>query len=304
VSGPSISVIIPTRQRPELLRRAVTSVVDQRYDGEIEVIIVFDQETPVDPGVPAGDGRIIRTMTNERSPGLAGARNTGILASTADLVGYCDDDDEWLPGKLLRQADALAAAPEAEVVVTGATIVYEDRTFDRIPEQRRVTLEQLLRSRAQEVHPSSIVVRRTAMLDGIGLVDEDIPGSYGEDYEWLLRAARRTPVIAVGDPLVRVYWHPSSFFADRWSTMIEAIRYLLAKHPEFARERLGLARLYGRLAFANAALGNRSEARAWARKTLRLNPRERRAYLALAVSTGLVSVDTLMKLAHRRGKGI
>jgi glycosyltransferase involved in cell wall biosynthesis len=282
----------------------VTSVVDQRYDGEIEVIIVFDQETPVDPGVPAGDGRRIRTMTNERTPGLAGARNSGILASTADLVGYCDDDDEWLPGKLLRQADALAAAPEAEVVVTGATIVYEGRTFDRIPDRRHVTLEQLLRSRAQEVHPSSIVVRRAAMLDGIGLVDEDIPGSYGEDYEWLLRAARRTPVIAVCDPLVRVYWHPSSFFADRWSTMIEAIRYLLAKHPEFAREPLGLARLYGRLAFANAALGNRSEARAWARKTLRLNPRERRAYLALAVSTGLVSVDRLMKLAHRRGKGI
>jgi glycosyltransferase involved in cell wall biosynthesis len=297
-------VIIPTRQRPELLRRAVTSVVDQRYDGEIEVIIVFDQETPVDPGVPAGDGRRIRTMTNERTPGLAGARNSGILASTADLVGYCDDDDEWLPGKLLRQADALAAAPEAEVVVTGATIVYEGRTFDRIPDRRHVTLEQLLRSRAQEVHPSSIVVRRAAMLDGIGLVDEDIPGSYGEDYEWLLRAARRTPVIAVCDPLVRVYWHPSSFFADRWSTMIEAIRYLLAKHPAFAREPLGLARLYGRLAFANAALGNRSEARAWARKTLRLNPRERRAYLALAVSTGLVSVDRLMKLAHRRGKGI
>jgi glycosyltransferase involved in cell wall biosynthesis len=304
VPDPSISVIIPTRQRPELLRRAVTSVVDQGYGGEIEVLIVFDQETPVDPGVPAGPGRRIRTMTNQRSPGLAGARNSGILASGADLVGYCDDDDEWLPDKLRRQAEAFAASPEAEVVVTGATIVYEDRTFERIPDRRIVTLEQLLRSRAQEVHPSSIVVRRTAMLDGIGLVDEEIPGSYGEDYEWLLRAARRTPIVAVPDPLVRVYWHPSSFFADRWSTMIDAIRYLLARHPEFRREPRGLARLYGRIAFANAALGNGPEARAWARKTLRLNPRERRAYLALAVSTGIVSVDTLMRFAHRRGRGI
>jgi glycosyltransferase involved in cell wall biosynthesis len=304
VSDPSISVIIPTRQRPELLRRAVTSVVDQGYEGEIEVIVVFDQETPVDPGVPAGEARTIRTMTNERSPGLAGARNSGILASTAEVVGYCDDDDEWLPGKLRRQADALADSPGAEVVVTGARIVYEDRTFDRIPDRRTVTLRQLLRSRAQEVHPSSIVVRREAMLDGIGLVDEDIPGSYGEDYEWLLRAARRTPIVAVPDPLVRVHWHRSSFFADRWSTMIEAIQYLLAKHPEFQEEPIGLARLYGRLAFANAALKNRSAARAWARKTLRLNPRERRAYLAILVSTGLVSVEALMKLAHRRGKGI
>jgi glycosyltransferase involved in cell wall biosynthesis len=304
VLDPSISVIVPTRQRPELLRRAVASIAEQAYEGEIEVIVVFDQETPVDPGVATRDGRTIRTMTNDRAPGLAGARNSGILASTADVVGYCDDDDEWLPGKARRQVDALAAAPEAEVVVTGATIVYEDRTFDRIPASPAVTLEDLLRSRAQEVHPSSIVARRTAVLDGIGLVDEDIPGSYGEDYEWLLRAARRTPILAVRDPLVRVHWHRSSFFADRWSTMADAIQYLLAKHPEFQREPLGLARLYGRLAFANAAMGNRSEARAWARKTLRLNPRERRAYLALAVSTGAVSVETLMKLAHRRGRGI
>ena len=299
-----MSVIVPTRQRPELLRRAVTSIVDQRYDGEIEVMIVFDQETPVDPEVPMQDRRRIRLMTNDRSPGLAGARNSGILATSTDLVGYCDDDDEWLPGKARRQADAFADAPEAEVVVTGATIVYEDRTIDRISSQPTITLQRLLRSRAQEVHPSSIVVRRASMVDGIGLVDEDIPGSYGEDYEWLLRAAGRMPILAVPEALVRVYWHPSSFFADRWSTMIEAITYLLARHPEFEREPHGLARLYGRIAFANAALGNRSDARAWARKTLRLNPREQRAYLALAVSTGLVSVDTLMKLAHRRGRGI
>ena len=302
--NPSISVVVPTRDRPELLRRALTSIVGQRYDGDIEVIVVFDQGTPSDVGVPEGDARRIRTISNDRIAGLAGARNCGVLAATGDLVAYCDDDDEWHPDKVRRQVEALAGDPLAEVVVTGTAIVYGDRTIDRIPPNGHVTFEDLLRSRVQEVHPSSIVVKRSAMLDGIGLVDEEIPGSYGEDYDWLLRAARRAPIAVVRSPLTRAYWHQASFFAERWTSIIDAIHYLLAKFPEFYGERRGLALLYGRLAFAHAALGNGSEARMWARRTIRLDPRERRAYLAVAVSWRLVSAPALMRLAHRMGRGV
>jgi len=302
--NPSISVVVPTRDRPELLRRSLTSIVGQRYDGDIEVIVVFDQGTPTDVGVPEADARHIRTIANDRVAGLAGARNCGVLAAAGDLVAYCDDDDEWLPDKIRRQVDALAREPDAEVVTTGTAIVYGSRTIDRIPPDDHVTFDNLLRSRVQEIHPSSIVVKRSAMLNGIGLVDEEIPGSYGEDYDWLLRAARRAPILVVRSPLTRAYWHQASFFADRWTSIIDAIHYLLAKFPEFHREPLGLALLYGRLAFAHAALGHRSEARMWARRTLRLNPRERRAYLAFAVSMRVVSAPTLMRLAHRRGRGI
>jgi glycosyltransferase involved in cell wall biosynthesis len=280
------------------------SIVGQRYEGEIEVVVVFDQERPTELDIPQSDARRIRSMANDRVAGLAGARNCGVLATTGDLVAYCDDDDEWLPEKIHRQVDALAREPDTEVVVTGTTIMYETRSIDRIPPDSHVTFDDLLRSRVQEVHPSSIVVKRSAMIDGIGLVDEEIPGSYGEDYDWLLRASRRAPLLVVRAPLVRAYWHPASFFADRWRSIIDAIHYLLVKYPEFKRQPLGLALLYGRLAFAHAALGDRSEARTWARRTLRLNPRERRAYLALAVSMGVVSVETLMRLAHKRGRGI
>jgi glycosyltransferase involved in cell wall biosynthesis len=300
---PSVSVIVPTRQRPELLHRALVSILGQDYEGTIEVLVVFDQEEPVDPGIDVSVRRSIRVMRNERRPGLAGARNSGILAATGDYVAYCDDDDEWLPAKISRQIEASQRPPFAEVVVTGTTIVYEDRTTDRVM-HADVDLGQLLRSRTQEIHPSSILVSRRAMVDGIGLVDEEMPGSYGEDYEWLLRAARRAPIRVVPISLVRVYWHRASFFADRWAVIIEAIQYLLRKYPEFQREPKGLARLYGRLAFANAAIGNRSEARVWARRTLRLDLRERRAYLALLVSIRLVSAESLMRLAHRTGRGI
>ncbi len=269
---PSVSVVVPTRQRPELLRRALTSILGQRYEGDIEVLVVFDQEEPLDPQIEVEPGRSIKLLRNERRAGLAGARNSGILAATGDLVAQCDDDDEWLPDKLRLQVQALSGAPSAEVVVTGVSIMYDDRIIDRVPATDVVVLDQLLRSRTQEIHPSSILARREAYLDGIGLIDEAIPGSYGEDYEWMLRACRREPILVVGLPLVRAYWHRTSFFADRWATIVEAIEYLLAKYPEFQGQPRGLARLYGRLAFAHAALGHRSLARRWGWASIRLYP--------------------------------
>jgi glycosyltransferase involved in cell wall biosynthesis len=298
-----VSVIVPTRQRPELLARALRSILAQRFDGALEVVVVFDQETPVHPDVEVGDGRSLRVLENDRSPGLAGARNTGVLAATGRFVAHCDDDDEWLPVKLAAQVRAMDAS-DSEVAATGTTIVYGDRMVDRIPATRAVTMPDLLRSRMQEIHPSSIMVRRDAMVEGIGLVDEQIPGGYGEDYEWFLRAARRRPILVVPDPLVRVHWHQSSFFSSRWPAIIDGIDYLLAHYPEFQKEPKGLARLLSRKAFAYAAMAQGSQARSWAWRALKLDPTQRRAYLALLVSTRIVSADTLMRLAHRTGRGI
>ena len=52
-----------------------------------------------------------------------------------------------------------------------------------------------------------------------------------------------------------IHWHQSSFFADRWRTIISALTYLVDKHRELQQEPSGLARIYGQIAFAHAALG-------------------------------------------------
>lgn len=302
-SWPKVSVVVPTRKREELLRRALRTIVGQRYEGEVEAVVVFDQEDPQDPGIEVGPGRSITVIRNERSQGLAGARNSGILAATGDLVAYCDDDDEWLPDKIRRQVEAMRRLPHAEVVVTGTTIVYDGKCVDRVIDHD-LDLARLLRSRVQAIHPSSILVERRAVIDGIGLVDEEIPGSYGEDYEWLLRAARRAPIRVVPVPLVRAHWHRASYFADRWTVIVDAIHYLLDRHPEFQDEPRGLSRLYSRLAFAHAAMGQGSEARRWAGRSIRLDPTQRRAYLAVGVSLHVVSAQRLMRFAHRHGRGL
>jgi glycosyltransferase involved in cell wall biosynthesis len=299
-------VIVPTKDRPELLRAAIAAIVDQDYAGPVEVVVVFD--TPAEQAdftlVQEGGRRTVRVVTNSRSAGLAGGRNTGILAAQGELIAFCDDDDEWLPGKLTAQVDALEAAPGAAFVCTGIQVHYADRVVDRVLPGEQITLAALLRDRMTELHPSTFLMRRDAVVDGFGLVDEEIPGSYAEDYEFLLRAARSAPLVNLRVPYVIVRWHARSYFAQRWEMISSALQWLLDRYPEFATVPHGEARITGQIAFARAASGERRAALRWARHTLRRNMREPRAYLALAVASRAVKPDTVLRLLHQRGRGI
>jgi glycosyltransferase involved in cell wall biosynthesis len=304
LAAPHVTAVVATRDRPELLARAVAAILDQHYPGPIECIVVFDQSTPAPITVDVPDGRVLRSVTNSRTPGLAGARNTGILAAAGELVGFCDDDDEWLPDKIRRQVEVLGATDGAAVV--GCALVLDQGTQQSVARAPMdpVTIADLTRSRVWELHPSTVLARLSAVHDRIGLVDEAIPGSYAEDYEWLLRAAAVAPIPMAPEPLVRVRWHPQSFFAKRWQMIADALTYLLEKHPELGRDRRGLSRITGQIAFAQAASRHGRCARRSAVRSIRGNWREGRGYLALLVSFRLLSPDLVLRVAHAHGKGI
>jgi glycosyltransferase involved in cell wall biosynthesis len=265
---------------------------------------VFDGEHGILPASAAARGRTVRAISNTRTPGAAGARNAGALAARAPLLAFCDDDDEWLPDKLDRQVAVLRRQRDVSAVTCGIEVVYDDRAVVRMPQKVTVTLSDLLRSRLAELHTSTILVERKDFLGAIGPFDEAIPGSYGEDYEWLLRAARQAPVAAVRGPFARIHWHDASLFEGRWNTMVAGLRYLLNKHPELAQTRKGLARIYGQLAFASAAAGGRRQSFRLTGATVKLDWRQPRAYLALLVSVGLLRPPLLLHVLHRFGRGI
>jgi glycosyltransferase involved in cell wall biosynthesis len=299
---PVVDVVIATHNRPQLLRSALDAALGQTYRGRIAVTVVFDRSEPDCSLELQTADRSVRVITNQRSAGLAGARNSGIEAGFGELVAFCDDDDEWLPTKIEKQVELLQSS-SALTCVTGIIVEYEDRRVSRIPTSASVQLGALVRNRTMEAHPSTVLVRRGALLGLIGLVDEAIPGSYGEDFDWILRAAEAGSIAVVGEPLVRVRWG-QSLFSQKWQTIVEAIDYAIAKHPAFSADRRALGRLLGRRSFALAALGRRSEALNSARRSLRSWPGERRAYLAVGVALGLVSSERLLRIAHRRGHGI
>jgi glycosyltransferase involved in cell wall biosynthesis len=301
---PFVSAIVPTKDRPQLLTRAVQSVIDQDYPGAIECLVVYDGTEPVMPNVLLREGRTVRLLVNSRSPGLAGNRNTGFLAATGDVLGCCDDDDQWLPRKLRAQVELLRRHPEASAAASGFVFSYRGKDIPREAELATLHFSDLINDRHLVANASTYLIPRVTLLEEIGLVDEELPGGYAEDYELLLRAARFGPIACVREPQSRVYLHDSSFFASRWETIIEALLYLLQRVPEFQQDPEGLARIEGQIAFAQAALGHRRSAVRWALRSLRRSRRARQSYAAVAVGTGLVSVDRVMATARRFGRGI
>jgi glycosyltransferase involved in cell wall biosynthesis len=307
---PGVDVIIPTMNRPELLGRAIAGALDQDYGGPVHVLVVYDGTEPdlslerSAEASPGAGARSVTVLSNQRKPGLAGGRNTGIDAATAELVAFCDDDDRWLPGKLTAQVAALAAAPDAALVSCGIRINYGDHSTDRTLGDRRVTLHDLLADRLTELHPSTFLMRRDVLLGRVGLVEEDLPGSYAEDYELLLRVAKVAPVATTAVIGVEVLWGSQSYFDSRWAMIVQALTWLLDRYPEFATVPVGEARIDGQIAFASAAMGARSQGLRWATRALRRNPAEKRAYLAAAVAVGVVSPDRITRWLHARGRGI
>lgn len=300
---PPVSVVIATCDRPGKLERAVRAVLDQDYAGSVQCLVVYDgvEVRPLAIDVPPG--RELVHLANARTKGLPGGRNTGCDAASGELLAFCDDDDCWQPDKLRRQVEALLADPAGVAVTCGVRLAGPGIDRDRPGPTRPVTLDDLLADRIMEVHPSTLLVPRSTVA-AAGPVDEDIPGGYAEDYEWLLRIAALGPIAVVPAPLVVVEWHGGSFFFGRWATIVDALRYLLERHPEFARSKHGTARIRGQIAFALAASGRRREALRELRTVARLNPAEKRIAATMPVLAGLVSGERVLALAQSRGRGV
>jgi Glycosyl transferase family 2 len=301
---PSVGVVLATHDRPQMMRAALASILEQDYPGDIHVALVFDQ-SEVDTTLAGGGGnRTVSVTDNAGTPGLAGARNTGILGLDADLVAFCDDDDTWMPDKLKTQVAALLSQPGASFCTTAMVVDFDGQQSVRRAGTDRVTVQHLTRSRMAMLHSSSFLARRSALLGPVGLVDETLPKSMAEDWDLLIRAARVAPIVHVDEPLVRITWGASSYFADQWETKNLAHRWLLDRHPEIGSDPVGAGLMYGKLAFGHAALGERRQAVRMAGRSLRARRSEPRAFIAIGVAIGLLSPAWVLQRLNERGHGI
>ncbi|MFG3099371.1 glycosyltransferase family 2 protein [Streptomyces sp. NPDC048182] len=102
-----ISVIIPTRDRPGPLHRALRSVARQTYR-RFEVIVVRDGGHTVEPVIDRWRHEIpVRLLESDTPNGVSHARNRAIAVAQGDHVAFLDDDDVFLPHHLQTSADAL-----------------------------------------------------------------------------------------------------------------------------------------------------------------------------------------------------
>ena len=111
-SPQAVSVVIPTYNRAALIARAVSSVLEQCYEGD-EVIVIDDGSTD---GTREALGMFMDRIVYKyvQNGGVSRARNTGLQLAQSPLVAYLDSDDQWLPYKLHLQRELMAALPEVQ----------------------------------------------------------------------------------------------------------------------------------------------------------------------------------------------
>lgn len=113
----SVSVIIPTRGRPELVLQAVSSALAQTTP-VFEVVVVVDGPDPrTEEALARLEDPRIRISINASSLGAAGARNEGVRRARGEFVAFLDDDDVWIPQKIECQMREYASALEPDLLV-------------------------------------------------------------------------------------------------------------------------------------------------------------------------------------------
>jgi glycosyltransferase involved in cell wall biosynthesis len=127
-----ISVVIPTRNRPETLLRAVRSVLAQTLN-DFEIIVVVDgrDQASIHALSSISDPRL-RYIELPVSGGGNAARNVGTSTARGEWIAFLDDDDEWLPEKLERQARLAAEYKPHEMVVIGCRFLVRDRNAEAL----------------------------------------------------------------------------------------------------------------------------------------------------------------------------
>ena len=131
VQIPDVSVVIPTRNRPELVRRAIQSALAQTYQN-LEVIIVRDGLDPATTDqLNAFHDPRLRIVALDTSVGGARARNLGSREALGRWVAFLDDDDEWLPHKIDRQLET-AKAIDGELVFIASLYIERSERGDRV----------------------------------------------------------------------------------------------------------------------------------------------------------------------------
>lgn len=183
---PTVSVIIPTYNRAGYLREAVQSVLDQSFH-DFEIIIVDDGSLDATREVAKNfeDNRI--RYYYQANSGRSIARNRGLELAEGDYIAFLDDDDLYLPNKILCQLLYLENEPEVDLVVSGSQIIDENgklisvlRTWEVQP-----TLTLLSCLYACPIHTCAILIRRRSLLNFGIWFDPEM--TLAEDSDFLIR---------------------------------------------------------------------------------------------------------------------
>ncbi len=198
--------VVLTRDRPQLLRRALDSL--RRGDTSVQILVIDNASEPAAAELIAAecaarpDTHLHRSDTNL---GCAGGRRLGVEMTDAETVLFLDDDAEVMPGAIEHLVKELDAHPEAGAV--SATVVSADGalhhsggsleqhdgivTLDLIGAGLRFAEEPLPPSGTAGWVPGTAALIRRELLERFPI--DPAMGAYYEDNEWCYRVSQAVP---------------------------------------------------------------------------------------------------------------
>jgi GT2 family glycosyltransferase len=135
MTTPTFTVLIPTRARPESLRRCLAALAAQDYPRECYDVIVVDDGSPesVRPVTDLYRPALRVELIEQSNAGPAAARNAGAERATGELLAFTDDDCAPVPSWLTCLARAFEATPGR--LIGGSSVNRVDNSFSEVSQQ-------------------------------------------------------------------------------------------------------------------------------------------------------------------------
>ena len=188
---PAVSVIMPTYNRADYLKKAVQSILDQTFNNfELVIINNYSTDDTLEVINAFNDSRI--KVINFKNGGvIAKSRNQGIMQSVGKYIAFLDDDDLWCPDKLELQIKYMDEHPEFDLVYSNALIIDEHGNKNGLLKDSKdaKTGHVFLDLLYENFIPVLTVLMKREIIETNGVFNEDPSMRAAEDFEYWLRTS-------------------------------------------------------------------------------------------------------------------
>ncbi|MCH5254922.1 MAG: glycosyltransferase family 2 protein [Lachnospiraceae bacterium] len=229
----SVSVIIPTYNRKNVIGNSIQSVLNQTYSA-FELLIIDDGSTDdTESLINQIEDHRIRYIRLPENKGVSAARNVGIKEAKYDYIAFQDSDDLWKETKLEKQMQVITQNTEVGLVycpyecrkADGQLLTVPDGSVPLEEKQGNIYKHMLLRN---TIGTPTALLRKECLLKTGGF-REDL--TCLEDWELFLRITQRYPVAFLEEALVFANLSKDGV-SHNISGYYEARCHMLATHKE------------------------------------------------------------------------
>jgi glycosyltransferase involved in cell wall biosynthesis len=230
-----VSVIVPTKQRPDLLREALSSIrAIEGPDLEFEILVGDNGQLPESRTIAEDFGCLYFSTTRD---GAAAARNLGLTHASGDFVAFLDDDDVWTRDTIRPHIAIMDADPG--IAAAFGQIVYVTKDLEPVSQpwpETEPSSDRLLVAMLSGYFPQiGATVVRASVARAIGSMDEQL--LFAQDWDWQLRIAKAHRIAFVNQTCVLSRVRELGSFDDIQMLRTKYIARIFRRYavPEFRR---------------------------------------------------------------------